>query len=78
MSITFYDCQPFPNTRIFFKARKVRDGYQGRVVTSEASAWGVCNNTYKSTVTRTTREEALTDADNAAREGARTGYVPTF
>lgn len=78
MPVTFYDCEPFPNTRIFPKARKVRDGYQGRVITSEASAWGFCNHTHKSAITRTTRADALSDADNAARQAARTGYVPNF
>jgi len=78
---SYLDCVPFPNARIFWTARKIGDGYHGVVTTSEASNWSPASwarGRVVSTVTRTTRADALADAEAAAREAARTGYVPPF
>ena len=75
------DCVPFPNTRIFWTARKTRDGFRGVVTTVEASAWAPASwarGRFVSDVTRPTRADAIKDAEGAALEAARTGYVPTF
>ena len=75
------DCVPFPNTRIFWTARKMRDGFRGVVTTVEASAWAPASwarGRFVSDIARPTRADAIQDAEGAALEAARTGYVPTF
>jgi hypothetical protein len=75
------DCTPFPNTRVFWTARKTRDGFRGVVTTVEVSAWSPSSwarGRFVSDITRPSRADAIQDAETAAREAARTGYVPTF
>lgn len=79
-----YLCEPFQNTTIHASARRIGRGplagaYRGYIRTVERSAWLTpCRNTYASAIARPTRELALADADAAAQEAARTGYVPAF
>lgn len=82
----YLDCTPFPATRIFWTARKIGRGplagaYVGVVTTVESNNWTPASWTrgrHVSAVHRTTRADAMADATTAAREAARTGYVPTF
>lgn len=77
------DCEPFPNARIFWRARKVAgvNAWRGVVESVEANAWSPASwprHRYMSDVARLTRADALADAKAAAREAARTGFVPSF
>lgn len=86
MAAAYLDCDPFPNTRVFWSTRKVGRGplagsYVGVVRTVESNNWSPASWTrarFVSTVNRATRADALADAETAAREVARTGYVPAF
>ena len=72
-------CKKFPNTSVTYSARKTGDGYRGYVTCVEWSAWTKpCRYSKRSDVTRLTREEALSDAAQAAAAAIATGYVPPF
>jgi len=72
-------CKPFPNMTVTHGARKTRDGYRGYVTCIEWSAWTKpCCYSKRSDVIRLTRDDALTDAAQAASAAIETGYVPTF
>jgi hypothetical protein len=79
----YLDCEPAPAVRIFWRARKVAgvNAYRGVVETVEATAWSPASwprGRFVSDVARVTRADAMADAEAAAREAARTGFVPTF
>ncbi len=79
----YLDCEPAPAVRIFWRARKVAgvNAYRGVVETVEATAWAPASwprGRFVSDVARVTRADAMADAEAAAREAARTGFVPTF
>jgi len=72
-------CKPFPNTQVIWGARKVPGGFRGFVRTVEHSSWLTpCISSFRSTVVRPSREDAIIDATCAARWAVANGYVPTF